>query len=180
MAEKDPSARLRRAVKGTFAQLAANLLLIVSCILDNNLFLVKRLLQRTDMRNPDPATRRYTSLGWAAVLRHEETFEYLLAHGHDDEELSRVSRLFPYTRSCSLILHLVIVGFREQHHIHVTSGPTTTFHTHRYRRGCANGSYVLRSLLGARTRDHGLVQYSGKNRVTHRRAQRQRGACSCT
>lgn len=43
------------------------------------------------MRNPDPATRRYTSLGWAAVLRHEETFEYLLAHGHDDEELSRDS-----------------------------------------------------------------------------------------
>jgi hypothetical protein len=43
------------------------------------------------LRNPDPATRRYTSLAWAAVLGHEETFEYLLASGHDDEELSRDS-----------------------------------------------------------------------------------------
>ncbi|EJD01422.1 ankyrin [Fomitiporia mediterranea MF3/22] len=72
MAEKDPSARLRRAVK------------------ENNLFLVKRLIQRTDMRNPDPNTRRYTSLAWAAVLGHEETFEFLLYAGHDDEELSKV------------------------------------------------------------------------------------------
>ncbi|KAG6821598.1 hypothetical protein H0H93_000107 [Arthromyces matolae] len=71
MAEKDATARLRRAVK------------------ENNLFLVKRLIQRTDMRNPDPSTRRYTSLAWAAVLGHEETFEFLLLAGHDDTELSR-------------------------------------------------------------------------------------------
>ncbi|KAL0949414.1 hypothetical protein HGRIS_009475 [Hohenbuehelia grisea] len=73
MAEKDATVRLRRAVK------------------ENNLFLVKRLVQRTEMRNPDPSTRRYTSLAWAAVLGHEETFEFLLSAGHDDEELSRDS-----------------------------------------------------------------------------------------
>ncbi|PPQ99068.1 hypothetical protein CVT24_003628 [Panaeolus cyanescens] len=73
MAEKDPSARLRRAVK------------------ENNLFLVKRLIQRTDMRNPDTDSKRYTSLAWAAVLGNEETFEFLLSAGHDDEELSRDS-----------------------------------------------------------------------------------------
>ncbi|KAI0068766.1 ankyrin [Artomyces pyxidatus] len=73
MAEKDATARLRRAVK------------------ENNLFLVKRLIQRTDMRNPDPGPKRYTSLAWAAVLGHEETFEFLLNAGHDDDELSRDS-----------------------------------------------------------------------------------------
>ncbi|KAF5387980.1 hypothetical protein D9615_000521 [Tricholomella constricta] len=73
MAEKDATARLRRAVK------------------ENNLFLVKRLVQRTDMRNPDSAPRRYTSLAWAAVLGHEETFEFLLTAGHDDDELSKDS-----------------------------------------------------------------------------------------
>jgi len=57
---------------------------------ENNLFLVKRLIQRTDMRNPDTAPQRYTSLAWAAVLGHDETFEYLLSAGHDDDELSRV------------------------------------------------------------------------------------------
>ncbi|KXN86415.1 Inversin [Leucoagaricus sp. SymC.cos] len=71
MAEKDAPSRLRRAVK------------------ENNLFLVKRLIQRTDMRNPDPAPRRLTSLAWAALLGHEETFEFLLVSGHDDRELSR-------------------------------------------------------------------------------------------
>ena len=44
------------------------------------------------MRNPDPTYRRYTSLAWAAALGHEETFEWLLSAGHDDAELSRVSR----------------------------------------------------------------------------------------
>ncbi|EEB93641.1 hypothetical protein MPER_07670 [Moniliophthora perniciosa FA553] len=73
MAEKDPGARLRRAVK------------------ENNLFLVKRLVQRTDQRNPDPTHRRYTSLCWAAVLGHEETFEFLLQNGHDQYECSRDS-----------------------------------------------------------------------------------------
>ncbi|GJE84097.1 ankyrin [Phanerochaete sordida] len=73
MAEKDPTIRLRRAVK------------------ENNLFLVKRLAKRTDVRNPDPTHRRYTSLAWAAVLGHEETFEYLLSIGHDDREISRDS-----------------------------------------------------------------------------------------
>lgn len=61
---------------------------------ENNLFLVKRLIQRIDMRNPDPGPKRYTSLAWAAVLGKEETFEYLLNAGHDDQELSRV-RYFP-------------------------------------------------------------------------------------
>jgi len=62
--EKDPSERLRRAIK------------------DNNLFLVKRLLSRTEMRNPDSGPGRYTSLAWAAVCGHEEIFEYLLSCGH--------------------------------------------------------------------------------------------------
>ncbi|KAF5344085.1 hypothetical protein D9758_008830 [Tetrapyrgos nigripes] len=73
MAEKDTTARLRRAVK------------------ENNLFLVKRLVQRTDQRNPDPSYRRYTSLAWAAVLGNEETFEFLLTNGHDDHECSKDS-----------------------------------------------------------------------------------------
>lgn len=60
-------------------------------ILENNLFLVKRLTARiTDMRNTDPGAARYTSLAWAAVLGHEETFDFLLAKGHDDDELSKV------------------------------------------------------------------------------------------
>src|SRR4051812_42619124 len=58
---------------------------------ENNLALVKRLVQRTEMRNPDPAGRRYTSLAWAAVCGCEEVFEFLLLSGHDDEELSKVS-----------------------------------------------------------------------------------------
>jgi uncharacterized protein len=92
MAEKDTTARLRRAVKGhlilapAWRQTGADRLVRT----ENNLFLVKRLLQRTEMRNPDPAPRRFTSLAWAAVLGHEETFEYLLSAGHDDEELSKV------------------------------------------------------------------------------------------
>lgn len=57
---------------------------------ENNLFLVKRLIQKTDMRNSDPGPRRYTSLAWAAVLGHEETFEFLLSNCHDDYEFSRV------------------------------------------------------------------------------------------
>ncbi|THG97609.1 hypothetical protein EW026_g4421 [Hermanssonia centrifuga] len=71
MAEKDATVRLRRAVK------------------ENNLFLVKRLIKRTDMRNPDPMDNRYTSLAWAAELGHEETFEFLLSAGHDDREASK-------------------------------------------------------------------------------------------
>ncbi|GJJ07486.1 hypothetical protein Clacol_001688 [Clathrus columnatus] len=72
MAEKDLSLRFRRAVK------------------ENNLFLVKRLLSRSvDLRNVDPASPRYTSLAWAAILGHEETFDFLLSKGHDDEELSK-------------------------------------------------------------------------------------------
>ena len=69
--------------------LALAALLTLPCS-ENNLFLVKRLIQRTDMRNPDPAPKRYTSLAWAAVLGHEDTFEFLLTAGHDEEELSKV------------------------------------------------------------------------------------------
>ena len=54
------------------------------------------------MRNPDPSPRRYTSLAWAAVLGHEETFEFLLTAGHDDEELSRV-RSMPLTFCIQLV-----------------------------------------------------------------------------
>ncbi|KAI0251257.1 ankyrin repeat-containing domain protein [Lactifluus subvellereus] len=73
MAEKDTSARLRKAVR------------------ENNLFLVKRLIQRIDMRNPDPGPKRYTSLAWAVVEGNEDMFEFLLNAGHDDDELSRDS-----------------------------------------------------------------------------------------
>ena len=55
------------------------------------MFLVKRLIKRTgDMRNPDPTHKRFISLAWAAVLGNEETFEYLLNAGHDEDEHSRV------------------------------------------------------------------------------------------
>ncbi|KAF8745970.1 hypothetical protein AX14_004264 [Amanita brunnescens Koide BX004] len=43
------------------------------------------------MRNPDISPKRYTSLAWAAVLGHEETFEFLLIAGHDDDEQSKDS-----------------------------------------------------------------------------------------
>ncbi|KZS97762.1 ankyrin [Sistotremastrum niveocremeum HHB9708] len=69
--ERDTGQRLRKAVK------------------ENNLFLVRRLVQKTDMRNPDPGVGRYTSLAWAALCGHEEVFEFLLNSGHDDEELSK-------------------------------------------------------------------------------------------
>lgn len=72
----------------------------MSGLVENNLFLVKRLIQRTDMRNADPAQRRYTSLAWAAVQAHEEIFEFLLTAGHDDEELSKV-RLSPFLFLCA-------------------------------------------------------------------------------
>ncbi|KAH8830458.1 ankyrin repeat-containing domain protein [Flagelloscypha sp. PMI_526] len=62
-----------------------------AAVKDNNLFLVKRLIGRTNLRNPDPAPRHFTSLAWAAILGHEETFEFLLTAGHDDEELSKDS-----------------------------------------------------------------------------------------
>ena len=46
------------------------------------------------MRNPDPYVKRYTSLAWAAILGHEETFEFLLSSGHDDDhEYSKVRPL---------------------------------------------------------------------------------------
>lgn len=93
MAEKDAPSRLRRAVKGLsnlHPYYAAKEAKLAPADPENNLFLVKRLIQRMDMRNPDPAPRRLTSLAWAALLGHEETFEFLLASGHDDRELSRV------------------------------------------------------------------------------------------
>jgi ankyrin repeat protein len=55
------------------------------------------------MRNPDPGPGRYTSLAWAAFKGHEDIFDYLLANGHDDEELSKVNTtarlLVPYDNS---------------------------------------------------------------------------------
>ena len=101
MAERDASIRLRKAVQGEqrhplylFRFQCHNpcpgLKFLVTHLVENNLFLVKRLIKRTDMRNPDPNTKRYTSLAWAAVQGCEETFEFLLSQGHDDEELSKV------------------------------------------------------------------------------------------
>ena len=91
MAEKDASARLRRAVRGASACCLPSRLTSLTCgFAENNLFLVKRLIKRTDMRNPDPYNKRYTSLALAAVLGHEETFEFLLSSGHDDHEYSKV------------------------------------------------------------------------------------------
>ncbi|RDX55529.1 ankyrin [Lentinus brumalis] len=98
MAEKDASARLRRAVT------------------ENNLFLVKRLIKRTDMRNPDPYNKRYTSLAWAAVLGHEETFEFLLSSGHDDHEYSKDSE-----NNTILIL---LAGARPPPTLSPSSGPS--------------------------------------------------------
>ena len=95
MSERDLTKRLRRAVKGELERGRANdhyLAKRCSNYLENNLALVKRLVQRTDMRNPDPSQERYTSLAWAAVCGCEDTFEYLLSMGHDDEELSKVNR----------------------------------------------------------------------------------------
>jgi uncharacterized protein len=97
MAEKDASVRLRRAVQGLDLVSFFVLFIVAHYFsLENNLFLVKRLIKRTEMRNPDPNTKRYTSLAWAAVCGHKETFEYLLSQGHDDDELSKVCPFFPY------------------------------------------------------------------------------------
>ncbi|KAI0375549.1 ankyrin [Pilatotrama ljubarskyi] len=118
MAEKDASARLRRAVK------------------ENNLFLVKRLIKRTDMRNPDPYNKRYTSLAWAAVLGHEETFEFLLSMGHDDHEYSKVrtlalappaasaNRLFPTKDSDNNTILILLSGARPPPSTPHTPGPS--------------------------------------------------------
>ena len=84
-------------------------------MLENNLFLVKRLLNRVDIRNPDPSPKRYTSLAWAAVLGHEETFEFLLSQGHDDEELSKVRHILVIKSALSFTLS---PGFGEQHYPH--------------------------------------------------------------
>lgn len=119
MAEKDPSLRLRRAVKGQYILLARSLLTI---LVENNLFIVKRLVLRTDMRNPDPGPRRYTSLAWAAVLGHEETFDFLMTAGHDDAELSKArrprwlwghhARVYPYS----------VTGLGKQYYSHAARG----------------------------------------------------------
>ena len=95
MAEKDTSARLRKAVRGVpFRILFSHESDICP---ENNLFLVKRLIQRIDMRNPDPGPKRYTSLAWAAVEGNEDMFEFFLNAGHDDDELSRVrSTISPF------------------------------------------------------------------------------------
>lgn len=118
MAERDASVRLRRAVQReqdpsviSFRSIATShisgLESLVTHLVENNLFLVKRLIKRIDMRNPDPNTKRYTSLAWAAIQGCEETFEFLLSQGHDEEELSKVcstfgTRAFVGTNAASL------------------------------------------------------------------------------
>ena len=96
---------------------------------ENNLFLVKRLIQRTDMRNPDSGPKRYTSLAWASVLGHEETFEFLLTAGHDDEELSRVSNLCVVTLHFRVHTHTI----RTQRVIRSLCFSPTSSHHHRIR-----------------------------------------------
>jgi hypothetical protein len=59
---------------------------------DNNVPLLARLQHKMDLRNVD--RNRLTSLSWAAIEGSLEVFEWLLLdYGHDDQELSRVSRL---------------------------------------------------------------------------------------
>ncbi|KAH9918246.1 ankyrin [Epithele typhae] len=48
-----------------------------------------RLRRAVQDAQPRSTQKRYTSLAWAAVLGHEETFEYLLSSGHDDHEYSK-------------------------------------------------------------------------------------------
>lgn len=59
---------------------------------DNSVFLAGRILRRNPelLQNPDPGPSHFTSLAWAAVCANEETFDFLLNYGHDDEYLSRV------------------------------------------------------------------------------------------
>ena len=84
--------------------------------IENNVFLVKRLIQRTDLRNPDPGPHRYTSLAWAAVLGHVETFELLLNEGHDDDEISKVRAYTESVSKCrAQIMHCT--GFGREHHL---------------------------------------------------------------
>ena len=63
------------------------------------------------MRNADPVGPRYTSLAWAAILGNEDTFEYLLDKGHDEEELSKVR---PIRLSVSFLILIFnhVTGFR--------------------------------------------------------------------
>jgi hypothetical protein len=57
---------------------------------DNNVALLERFSHRWELRNVDKA--RMTSLSWAAAEGRTAVFEWLLLdHGHDDQELSRVS-----------------------------------------------------------------------------------------
>jgi ankyrin repeat protein len=108
MAEKsDTTARLRRAVKGALSSWSTSFDITSHMTPENNLFLVKRLIRKTDMRNPDPTQKRYTSLAWAAVLGHEETFEFLLSAGHDDEELSKVRV------GIAIFIHFLNSGFQD-------------------------------------------------------------------
>lgn len=76
------------------------------------------------MRNPDISPKRYTSLAWAAVLGHEETFEFLLNAGHDDEEQSKV--LIAVSNISWLIL-LSCLGLRKQHYSHASCRNETPF-----------------------------------------------------
>jgi ankyrin repeat protein len=67
---EDPRLRLRRAAR------------------EGNLDLIKRLLAKTNMQNPDPENG-WTTLMYATSCRHDFVVEYLLQQGHEDLELSR-------------------------------------------------------------------------------------------
>ncbi|CAG8573690.1 15758_t:CDS:2 [Dentiscutata heterogama] len=70
MPVEDPRVRLRRA----------------AC--EGNLHLVKRLIAKTNMQNPDPVNG-WTTLMYATRYGHDRVVEYLLNNGHEEIELSR-------------------------------------------------------------------------------------------
>jgi len=85
---------------------------------DNNVTLLQRLQNKTDLRNTDRT--RLTSLSWAAIEGSLEVFEWLLLdYGHDDQELSRVS-----SRSYFSLVNSLRLGtlFRIQ-----TTTPSSTY-----------------------------------------------------
>jgi hypothetical protein len=85
---RSPNIRIRQAVRGEHAVRKSKSRLIS----DNNVALLERFSHRWELRNVDKA--RMTSLSWAAAEGRTAVFEWLLLdHGHDDQELSRVSAI---------------------------------------------------------------------------------------
>ncbi|CAG8827079.1 21290_t:CDS:2, partial [Racocetra persica] len=70
LTSQDPRVRLRRA----------------AC--EGNLHLIKRLIAKTNLQNPDPVNG-WTTLMYATRYGHDRVVEYLLNNGHEEIELSR-------------------------------------------------------------------------------------------